>query len=1465
MNGENRASAWVRVAIGTCLILLVWAPLLAASQPRAVRLPAMPWSLVGGTVVYLFVAAAIWCRPTSGVRVLRGGVMLLLARAGVGGLAACLLMLRDATVTPLAALRIAGWESQLGALLLTVLLPFAFQPVQKWILGVPAEEAARWRVTGRVAVPAPVPRPVPAPPVLIAPPPTPPPPKPAPPEPVLPRPIEGGVKVSFASLRDQFPKGTLAVPIDLDLTTVYVYLPEDVVTKHAAPEGCAVPAETILEDLPGPWLRMPIPEIVGRVRGGVVELPSDELLAQLPGLFPPPAPPVEMEEMVPPPPEVVEVPAPPPAPPAPPPLPPAEAVRISLSAIVGQFPSGALAALREGQIAGTELVFSREEMLSQAREGAVYATVLQVCSQLPQDWLLMPHTAIAAQLPVGKFELPLSEVIAQIPPEVLAPPAERVAVAEEIPELFEEAAPPTPPPPVAPPIVRPAEAVELPLSAIVPQFPTGALIELASEQLEGMLLAFSQKEILEQMKEGAVYVPVPQVLGQLPSAWLKLPSSAIAAQLPAGKFELPLAELVGKLPPEALAVVGAPLPKLEEMPEVFVERAAEVVLPVKEAPPPEVPLPPPTEPAISLSLASLASSLPEGTLTALTPEQLASKTLQFPLEAVVERLREGAVAFPVEQMLGQLPPEWVVSPVARVAAALPEGKVELPLAEVVAQLPPEAIQVTGPPRPMVEAEMPDVFVEPSPPPPPPPAPAVPVAPPAPAPAPPVKAPEVPAPVPPEEMELLPVGVEEEGKPLLELEEVEAAALFPAVEAPPPTGAVVKVALKSILKQLPPDSLMATTHRELEQFNLVFPMDEMREALSRGAVRVPLDRIISQLPEWWVNRPVDTIAAALIDGCVALPTDEVAPQVGGIPSVAPPAVPGAVPPPPSAEPLVFGAAEEVPDLLLEEAVLETPAAPIPTIAVEAQPEERPPGVTIAGDTLISQLPPGSLRSVPPDALRTVSIRLPVEEVLDQLAEGMVHVPVEEVLAQIPRDWLVREPQEIARLLPSGRLELPIAEVASQIPSEVFAERAKGRQEVTVHETMPDLFGPTAGPEAPPHVPVDMVQIRFGSIVDQLPPGSLSAEALAASEFKLVVRAADVRDQLAQGAVAMPAGWLLGQLPTGWLLWPVQQVEAALRRGEIELPLEEIVRELPPEYLAGSAGAAMPMPQMADVFAAHEAVTAAPPEGPRIVVPGDREAEILSGFEWLTGGKVALRSSPEGLAVLLVSTLRPASIESVVASASAAWRGLGGSLERLAMGKAEGAALAWEKGALALHWAGAGLAVALAPARESLGSLVEGLAAKSSACAEMLALMAGLPAGEPPAVVLEDVTSPEDAAVLAQGAKMLADMGSLAGSIRKVGGERVIILLPAGFDHSHIGGLAAAVGAFDQAGQAAQAGTVSELVAWGEAGGLAVVRMPDGQRMLVCGTAAPLPPGAIIALARRAVKGLKEGPPKARETG
>lgn len=330
------------------------------------------------------------------------------------------------------------------------------------------------------------------------------------------------------------------------------------------------------------------------------------------------------------------------------------AIRLPAADVLAQVPQELLtrpieeiaAALPDGH-----LVLSLAQVLPQIAHGEVRLTAAQLAAALPGGALVGEVAALEAVAPRG-IELPLAEVVAQVPPECFVAPAGQALESVAGPTLFDYEVDPR------------AEVAPLPRAG-----------------------------------EARVAEPLPAAPAVAPAPLVELPEPPAAAPAPPEPAAPPPAVVAEPAPapePEAAPPALAPV-SMAEMGQLLAE--PEPVAAVEPAPEPAAPapvaqaVPAPSGPTFRLAAAPILAQLPPQAFAAEVPQiasELPAGQLEFPVADVVTQLASGEVRVAVATIARQLPPAALAVSLADLRSAFPDG-IELPLAQVVAHIPPEAL------------------------------------------------------------------------------------------------------------------------------------------------------------------------------------------------------------------------------------------------------------------------------------------------------------------------------------------------------------------------------------------------------------------------------------------------------------------------------------------------------------------------------------------------------------------------------------------------------------------------------------------------------------------------------------------------------------------------------------------------------------------------------------------------------
>jgi len=447
--------------------------------------------------------------------------------------------------------------------------------------------------------------------------------------------ISPSVRISLEQIIPQLSEGRVVVEAVTVISSI-------------TPEAFTRPPEEVAMGFPNGMIELPLREVVSRVGPGILELPEQELQPNVDAEFsdffleaaPPEAPPEGGEELE-------EEPALAPAAisgvPLAEPLPQGGAeevteaarevsedalvlseeerllfersrdvVTVSTEAIISQFPQGAVSPDNSAQAGGLPetIVVPLELIILQLAGGELRLHAKYIFPQFPENCLSISELEVVRSLPNGEVELPLREVVPQLPPEIFAAPPDqaqqptldemldpfheeagvrpvgegalsqrREGRKEEVGELEAEEAPPSardarrpperqPTPEPAPrqgavsvqprrggvpsyaDMLREENALDLSVNTVVHLLPEGAFcapVEELKRYVGGETVKVPRSMVMGQLKEGRVVVPVEILTTQFLPDHFGMSIEQIKARFAEGLVELPLPELVGQV------------------------------------------------------------------------------------------------------------------------------------------------------------------------------------------------------------------------------------------------------------------------------------------------------------------------------------------------------------------------------------------------------------------------------------------------------------------------------------------------------------------------------------------------------------------------------------------------------------------------------------------------------------------------------------------------------------------------------------------------------------------------------------------------------------------------------------------------------------------------------------------------------------------------------------------------------
>lgn len=378
---------------------------------------------------------------------------------------------------------------------------------------------------------------------------------------------------------------------------------------------------------------------------------------------------------------------------------------------------------------------------------------------------------------------------------------------------------------------------------------------------------------------------------------------------------------------------------------------------------------------------------------------------------------------------------------------------------------------------------------------------------------------------PEVEETIVAAAPEPVAPTLTSPPVEPAA--PARPEPPahPTTGMVRIPFERVVGQLPPGAfrvpLAQVGARLREPGTLLVAQALIMPQLGEGVVQVAWEAVSDQFPAPVFAVAPPDVKERIVNGRLLLPLDEIVRQL---------------------PPDVFGAS-------MARGTVSVPG-------IENFPAPFKPGGQTGGPAAIA--PPGPARTIEPPPVESeavVAVAPPIETPPEAPAPAVAARPVE------PEPIVIEEVPPLEEV-PAAMVDLDAAVAADQ-PLVVAA--------VPVIEP---VSGAAAIP--PPAEPAAEAAIRipFERVVGQLPPGAfrvpLAQVGARLEEAHVLLVARDlVVPQLAEGAVLIPWEIVAAQFPAAVLAVAPSEVKSRIENGQLVLPLDEIVRQLPPEVF----GAAM----------------------------------------------------------------------------------------------------------------------------------------------------------------------------------------------------------------------------------------------------------------------------------------------------
>ena len=388
----------------------------------------------------------------------------------------------------------------------------------------------------------------------------------------------------------------------------------------------------------------------------------------------------------------------------------------------------------------------------------------------------------------------------------------------------------------------------------------------------------------------------------------------------------------------------------------------------------------------------------------------------------------------------------------------------------------------------------------------------------------------------EVLEPLVTVVPEESPSVLTAEEPAWAKRAESASAPEPPrpvapSAVVRIPFDRVVGQLPPGAfrvpLPQLGARLREPETLLVAHTLIVPQLGEGVVQVAWEEVAGQFPSAVLAVPPAEVKERIVNGRLLLPLDEIIRQL---------------------PPDVFGAAlgrgpVEVPGLESFPAPFKPMGRSEPALSPAPEP--------------LSHVEPATIDVSSPSQvgvdLDRLTVPAPPEVAVTSVLEPVVPEPAP-VVAPPPPSLLEAE---VDRTAPSVTLEPPAPLSAHVVEP--------------VHERVAESPAIAA---AEPAAEGEHARIPFERVLAQLPPGAFrlpldQVGARLAEPGVLLVPQALVVSQLAEGAVYAPWETVAAQFPAAVLAVEPADVKGRLEEGRLSLPLDEIIRQLPPQVF----GAAM----------------------------------------------------------------------------------------------------------------------------------------------------------------------------------------------------------------------------------------------------------------------------------------------------
>ncbi len=396
-------------------------------------------------------------------------------------------------------------------------------------------------------------------------------------------------------------------------------------------------------------------------------------------------------------------------------------VSMSAASLLPQLPEQLLTDEGHSQLASVSLSIPVSLVLPQLSSGRISVKIAELVPLLPAHLLRSPLPPLSDQQCVV---LPLPEVIAGIPPELLAVEHESVITADDpeldkLPKLIDDAlmnpAPTPEPEPVTPnepkaTSARPTSSLVIPPRPRTSEAPEYVMVSLRSlvAVMPEAVFCCPRTQLADRVNlDTPVLLPTDPIMPQLRSATIKLPLSIIIAMVPHQVLANPMPALDGQMIPIPLIEIIPQLPKSlftdqlrkpsevldidnSEIPDPFHERSAIVEAPAEEPSPAAPTVDKATLEDDNFTIFAERTPAPpiEPVASELTPEPVATvEPVAEPEPFVEEAVATEPGPEPVEVVTPEVSQPVVESETVMAAAVVspvvePEPEVAAPVAEV---------------------------------------------------------------------------------------------------------------------------------------------------------------------------------------------------------------------------------------------------------------------------------------------------------------------------------------------------------------------------------------------------------------------------------------------------------------------------------------------------------------------------------------------------------------------------------------------------------------------------------------------------------------------------------------------------------------------------------------------------------------------------------------------------------------